>query len=276
MYSIYHFFGSLIERKHLFKRGGKLENFPFDKNLLSCKNAGKFPDMAIKLNNDGVLFKGGELIELKESNSYSVSSFNSTIPTGRKEISKILRGKNSNIRSQMEAAGDDVDSLPIRDVYYLVRGRNRDKVKVVLVHGSFFETIKVKQLISQSFAQVLEDRLKQTGTQVNQELKDLLIEVFSEQESFSKVRSVDKSSVTLRFRVMTEIKAEGNILNSEKYPEILENTINFLVPCNSNQDEQEAKEKMKTVFGENGLGSFKVFKIKHHFNGFFLVFQQNI
>ncbi len=62
--------------------------------------------------------------------------------------------------------------------------------------------------------------MKHLGIDVEQNLKDLLISIFSEQESFSKVRNVDKASVKLRFRVMTEVKAEGNILNSNKYPEI--------------------------------------------------------
>ncbi|MBI4837818.1 MAG: hypothetical protein HY806_01445 [Nitrospirae bacterium] len=58
--------------------------------------------MAIRINKSSVLFTGGELIELKDSDSYTVSSFNSTIPTGKKEISKIITGKNSKTKLQSE------------------------------------------------------------------------------------------------------------------------------------------------------------------------------
>ncbi|MEW6126386.1 MAG: hypothetical protein AB1757_04920 [Acidobacteriota bacterium] len=243
---------------------------------MSCKNAGQFPDMAIKLNKGEKLFTGGELIELKDSDSYMVSSFNSTIPSGKKEIAKVIKSENSIIRQQMETAGDDINSLPVREVFYLVRGRKRGKVKVALVHGSFFETINTEELISKSFSQVLEERIKQSGIAVDEDLKELLITTFSEQESFSKVRTVDKASVKLRFRVMTEVKAEGNILNSTKYPEIAEDTLNLVLPCHSQADEEIAIKKMKRAFNKTQLEQFKVFKLKHHFNGFFLVFQINL
>lgn len=65
--------------------------------------------MAIRITPDSDLFTGGELIELKDSDSYTVSSFNSTIPTGRKDISKVIKAENSIIRKQME---DIVTDLP--------------------------------------------------------------------------------------------------------------------------------------------------------------------
>jgi len=89
MHSIYHFFYSLVQKKEFFKTVKILDRFPFDKKLLSCKNEGIFPDLAIRLNKDRKIFTGGELIELKDSDSYTVSSFNSTIPSRSKEL-KIL------------------------------------------------------------------------------------------------------------------------------------------------------------------------------------------
>jgi len=97
------------------------------------------------------LFTGGELIELKDSISYSVSSFNSTIPTRRKDISKIISGENSSVYKQMKKSGNDIYSLPVRDVFYLVRGKKNENVKVCLVSGAFFETISIENLISKSF-----------------------------------------------------------------------------------------------------------------------------
>ena len=93
--SIYHFFKDLCLKKDLLKTISKLDDFPFDENLLSCKRVGQFPDLAIKICKTDELFSGGELIELKDSKSYTVSSFNSTIPTGKKDIRKIFKSETS-------------------------------------------------------------------------------------------------------------------------------------------------------------------------------------
>lgn len=275
MYSIYHFFKSLVETKKHFLAKKKLEDFPFDKTVLSCRNKGTFPDLAIRLNADKSIFTGGELIELKDSNTYTVSSFNSTIPTGKKEITKIITGENSGIRQQMEENGNDIYSLPVRDVFYLVRGKKGGNVKVCLVYGSFFETIRIEDLISQSFLQVLEERLKERGENFDEDVKKKLLTILSEQQSFSKVRNVNKASVKLRFRIMTEVKAEGNILNPKKYPEIKDNTLNLILSCHNDDEKSDLIRKMQIVLGDS-LNSFNVFKMKHHFNGYFLVFQTGL
>jgi hypothetical protein len=274
MYSIFHFFKHLVANDRYFKTIDKIDAFPYDKNLLSCQNIGQFPDLAIKINSSDKLFTGGELIELKDSKSYIVSSFNSTIPTGSKNIEKVIKSENGNIYKQMLSAGDDVYSLPIRDVYYLIRGRSRGNIKVVLVHGSFFETLNINSLISQSFQQVLSERLEDKGMSMEGKIKDLLVELFSEQEGFSKVRNVDKASVKLRFRIMTEVKAEGNILNSKKYPEISHNTINLIVPRHTEKDEELAKERFTNLYSGKTAKQFKIFNIKHLLNGYFTVFQK--
>lgn len=276
MYSIYHFFKSLVKSKEHFRKSKKLDRFPFDKKLLSCQNDGVFPDMAIRINEDKSVFTGGELLELKDSDSYTVSSFNSTIPSRSKEISKIITGENSIIKQQMKKAGDDIDSLPVRDVFYLVRGRRKKSTKVCLVYGSFFETITIANLIRQSFSQVVEEGLRQSGKEMSQEQKDFLYSILSQQENFSKVRTVEKASVKLRFRIMTEVKAEGNLLNSKKYPEIADNTLNFLLPCHDDNEEKENRRKLEMTFSKSELQQFKIFKVKHHFNGYFLVIQTDL
>ena len=276
MNSIYHFFKSLVKQKESFLEVGKLGNFPFDESLLSCKNVGVFPDMAIKLNKDDKLFTGGELIELKDSVSYTVSSFNSTIPTRKKDISKLISSENSTVYKQMEEAGNDIYSLPLRETFYLVRGKKNKHVKVCLVSGAFFETISVENLISNSFQQVLEDNLKDSNIKINQDIRNLFQKLFSEQENFSKVRTVEKASVKLRFRVMTEVMAEGNLLNSKRYPEILDDSLNFLFPVYSKEEEKEVIHKFNLVFSKKEQKEFKIFKVKHHFNGYFLAFQTSL
>jgi len=272
--SIYHFFKNLVENKDALKSIAKLDDFAFDENLLSCKRGGQFPDLAIRICKTEELFTGGELVELKDSKSYTVSSFNSTIPTGKKEIAKVVKGKNSEVLRQMIEAGDDVLTLPEREVFYLIRGRRKENCKIVLVHGSFFETIKVSELIAKSFSQVLRESMESGQAKFDDETRGVLETLFSEQTSFSKVRNVENASVKLRFRIMTEVKAEGNILNQKKYPQILDNTLNFILPSHDEDEDHLNLDKMNVVFDD--LNSFGIFHIKHHFNGNFIVFQQPI
>ena len=273
-FSIFHFFKDLCEKRDLFSSLEKLDDFPFDEKMLSCRRSGQFPDLAIKIGKTDELFRGGELIELKDSKSYTVSSFNSTIPTGRKNINKIVKSQKSDIYKQMAAAGDDIFSIVERDVFYLVRGRKGGTIKIVLIHGSFFETVKVRDLITSSFIQVLEERLKQSSLDIDKKTKDIIEKLFSEQESFSKVRNVKNASVKLRFRIMTEVKAEGNILNPNKYPKISDNTLNLVLPSHHNEDDRLNVDRMNLAFGN--IKKFSHFHIKHYFNGNFLAFQIKI
>ncbi|MGA2298407.1 MAG: hypothetical protein ABSG15_12750, partial [FCB group bacterium] len=84
---------------------------------------------------------------------------------------------------------------------------------------------------------------------------------------------IDKASVKLRFRIMTEVKAEGNLLNSKKYPEIKDDTLNFIIPFNNKKEEDIIYEKFNLVFSDKDMKHFNIFKIKHYFNGYFIVFQ---
>lgn len=274
MYSIFHFWKHLIRNKSSFAKLSALDEFKFDSKMLSCKNEGVFPDLAIRLNKDRSVFTGGELIELKDSKSYSISSFNSTIPTGKKNIQKIISSEHSTIYLQMTQAGDDVFSLKERDVYYLVRGKKKGAQKICLVHGSFFETISAKELIRQSFGQVLDEKI--AGINISDELRDQLGEVFSEQEDFSRVRNVDKASVKLRFRIMTEVKPEGNILNPSQYPEIKGNTLNLVVPYHSEDEKVDVLQKLEFVMGGKAMKNINTFSLKHPLNGWFVVFQVHL
>ena len=280
-YSIYHFFADLCQKKREFLLEKKLESFPFDEQMLSCVGDGKFPDLAIKLNNDDAHFTGGELIELKDSKKgYSVASFNSTIPTGEKDIRKLTEGKTNTIRTQMEEAGNNILSLPIRQVFYLVRGKRRSNVKICLTHGKFFETVPVSTLISESFGQALEERLEELGESLSPSLKHKLLDLFSEQQTFSRTRNVDDASVRLRFRIMTEVKAGANILNPNQYDQIGDNTLNFAVPCHSDTEQNQQQNKMRYAFEEmryhHLFSQVEVFSLQHHFNGKFLIFQTDL
>lgn len=180
------------------------------------------------------------------------------------------------MRVQMERAGDDIFSLPERAVYYLVRGRKGGHTKMCLVYGSFFETVSAEELISQSFSQALRERLHESGKTISREMQEMVTSLLSEQETFSRVRDVKKASVKLRFRIMTEVKAEGNILNPNTYPEIRDDTLNLVLSCHDDTEEQEQRRKLALVFPNDELSKCRLFKLKHPLNGHFLVLQMSL
>ena len=270
MYSIYHFWKSLVDNRTNFKKVNKLEDFPFQREILSCSNRGVFPDMAIRVNTQGQ-FSGGELVELKDSSVYNISSFNSTIPTGKKNIRNIVSSENGIVFKQMQDAGDDIFSLEVRDVYYLVRGRKKGYQKICLVHGSFFETIPADELVGETFAQVVDEEL--TDPEINENVKGKLKKALSRQDIFGRVRSVEKASVSMRFRVLVEVKPQANIFNPNHYPQIPDNTLNFVCPFYTEEEKSSLISNMNLVMGLKQFVELKLMEIKHPFNGWFLVFQ---
>ena len=272
VYSIYHFFAHLYRNRNRLEWVPKLEDFPFDVELLSYKGKGKFPDFAIRVNPGGNP-TGGELIEAKDSKSYSVPSFNSTIPTGSKSIESLVQGKSSVVREQMEAAEDDIHAVPMREVYYLLRGKEPKtrNTKICLVHGGFFETVKVEELIQKAFGQVLDERLEAEDHAISSELRDLMLRIFSTQDSFSKVRHVENASIKLRFRIMTEVKKEGNLFNSKIYPEICDNTLSFIVPNYPADCIAERRIYLQQALSTSEYANGEERIISHPFNGDFYV-----
>lgn len=262
MYSIYHFFKDINDKRRYLKLAESFKYFPFDTSLFSFVNKTAFPDMIIRLNKNNTVFTGGEFIELKDSRSYTMLSFNSAIPTGKKEVKRII---NSHIKKQIEEKGEDINSLTERDVFYLIRGKKNGNVKTCLIHGSFFETVKIDYLISQSFYEYVNEL---NNTSINRNLRLCLLELFENVKA--RKPNIKNASVKLRFIPEVEVKAEGNILNPKKYPEIKDDTLNFVLPCHNEKEEKEILNKAELVFDP---GQFNIFKIKHHFNGYFLVFQ---
>lgn len=258
--SVFYLFADLASKKEKLKVQGKLDKFPFNKKLFVSEWSGKFPDYILRINetqNQKSLLRGGEMIELKDSKSgYTIASFNSTIPSGSKRI----------------ASAGEVEL--VRNVYYLVRGRKQRKVKVCLISGSFFETIDTKALIKSAFSQALSDA-SGTGDKFSEREIEKITEIMANQRVFSKTRRVDKASVSLRFRVMTETYKEANILNADFYPEILDDTLNFIIPTHgkSKQDRESQAREIESAAREAQIKPDKSFFIKHPFNGYFLVLQ---
>lgn len=132
MSSIYTFFASLLPLREVFRSINQLEDFPFDEALLACRNRGSFPDLILRIEPESEDYLGGELIELKDSRNYSVASFNSTIPSGKKNLADIVSSPSSLIYQQLANSGEEPFEHPIREVFCLIRGRKQGKVKLLL------------------------------------------------------------------------------------------------------------------------------------------------
>ena len=267
--SIYHFFKFLADNSEQLTQVSNLENLDFDDSFVSSQSKGVFPDLAIKINTDNGIFTGGELIEFKGSKTLNIASFNSTIPTGKKAICDIVDESRS-VREQMEQAGNNINSMPYRDVYYLLSGRKKNNtMKIVLVHGSFFETISIKELIRSAFAEIL----KEADPTLNKDSVLKISSLFSNQKMFSQVRRIDKASVKIRFRIMTEAETNANLLNSNIYPQIKDNTINLCIPYKNDGEKSDILKKFNAVF----TSKFKYFTLTHKINnGNFILFQREL
>jgi hypothetical protein len=75
---------------------------------------------------------------------------------------------------------------------------------------------------------------------------------------------------------MTEVKKEGNLLNDKLFPAILDNTINFLLPCHDDAEKEKLFSNMQLELKSKNLKSLKTFSLKHPLNGPFLVFQTSL
>ena len=170
---------------------------------------------------------------------------------------------------QLLAAGEDTDRFYLRDVYYLIRGRKRTAgtVKVCLVHGSFFETIPIDQLIRGAFIQALTEALNQPP---DDDLIAQLTLLFSKQQFFSRTRSVANASVKLRFRIMTEAKREGNVFDPQQYPDIHDNTLSFIVPYH---EKARALHALRDLIASNTSPPLTQLTLVHRLNGPFFALQ---
>ncbi|MCY4217136.1 MAG: hypothetical protein OXC92_09160 [Flavobacteriaceae bacterium] len=220
--SIYHFFAHLMCKRGYLIQDNNLEDFPYPEEIIAAKSKSGFPDMVLKINEDSEL-SGGELIEMKSSKSFQIASFNSTIPTAKKRFEELPK----NIQDRLIHSSQNKKELEYRDVYYLIRGIKQTPSyplsKTILVGGSFFETISVDDLLTKSFNQVAIDSM------IDPSALNKISSVFKvKQSKFAKTRQIENSSVKIRFRVMTEVDPNANLLNSKIYSMIGDNTLTFL------------------------------------------------
>lgn len=272
---VYRFFCDLAKQRRQFSQCEKLTQFPFCPERVLERRSGAFPDLILRAVRCEKQVYSGEFIEIKDSRSLKIASFNSSIPAGQKSVLDITN-EGTDLWNTIDGEIKITDQTASRDVYYLVRGRNmREGIqKICLVHGSFFETVPVIQNIEAAFSRVFDDAVKNTGVELPADAKEKLLKSFSRQKVFNKTRSVENASVHLRFRLMAEACTESNLFNRRQYPRIADNSLNLLTPLHGHAESEQAIQAHITAALSADIASkCNVFKIKHPFNGYFLCFQ---
>ena len=213
------FAGLANETQDFVEFDGNIEDYGFDDNLVAHRSKRSFPDM---------ILRHGAMVEVKDSKSSTVTSFNSTYPSGEKsvvDIEKTTGQKKRSIRESLEEAEDEPGFSEKRDVYYLVRTNRNDNPTVSFVHGRYFGDSE-----SSAISETLGDVLKQIRPDVDEDRYDSLLSIIDDEEHirnhFSRTRKTS-TGVKIRYRIMYEV---DNDLNPNEHPEIPEGALSLLMP----------------------------------------------
>ena len=229
MYSIYHLFAYLLHNRRRLQSVPNLTDYPFPSEPFSFHGKYDFPTLALRINPSGDP-PGGELLGLKDSRSYCISTFQSHIPAGAISIDSLGYAKANEICDSMNATGEDAISMPLREVYYLLRGKCQCYKKICLVHGRFFETANTEEVVRLALGQILTDCLDGKERDDRPELMESLSRALAQEVLSPQFRRVTNASVAFRLEVEADIIEKANILNSDYFPAIRDDTINFVIP----------------------------------------------
>ena len=65
-------------------------------------------------------------------------------------------------------------------------------------------------------------------------------------------------------------------MNSKTYAEIMDNTLNLVVPYHMDEERADLVAKAGLVVGQREMKQIRVLSVKHPFNGWFVVFQVSL
>ncbi|MBC8521799.1 MAG: hypothetical protein H8D26_07420 [Methanomicrobia archaeon] len=236
----------------------------------------QFPDFIFKVRKHEGKLICGSLLELKDSKSGSIASFNSTLPTKYKSLEEIDVINSKNLVSRVASIIDSKLSSERfyhtfeRRCFYLVRthaGKD-DKVKISIVDGSFFETLPKEHLIYQMFLNILRAHIEKKEIKIPPETLTQLEKALSQvtdQTIIASSQIIEKASVRPRLRIMAEVHSEGNP-HSSFYPEVSERSLNFIAGAPAYKKELAEAISQK-------IPEIEVFTIRHRRNGEHGVFQ---
>jgi hypothetical protein len=208
-------------------------------------DSGAFPDFVLACEPHSPLGNGA-LLELKDSAGDQIASFNSTLPSARKQISrltKMVRTAVQNYESEHGCAYPDE-----RDCFYLVRTKNKypDTCRLSVVQGTFFETIPNQELLKSLW----KDLLKQAGVPAEQHMEILDYLAKLERNEVAKSRRIKRAAIKPRLRIMSEVVADAN---PHKYREIGERTVNLILKAPSEGGRESLERWILHCFSTDNL-----------------------
>lgn len=270
MYSIYHLFAYLLHNRRRLQSVPNLTDYPFPSEPFSFHGKYDFPTLALRINPSGDP-RGGELLGLKDSRSYCISTFQSHIPVGAMSIDSLGYQKAKEIYKSMSSAGEDARSLPIRQVYYLIRGKRQCYTKLCLIHGRFFETVNTEKVVRKALGQVFSDRLDGDARSDRPELMESLSRALAQEVLSNQFRSVKNAAVSFRLEVEANVIEKANIMNPDYFPGIRDDTVSFIIPYSMDAGFRQCRRHLKSVLTREEWTSAQKMVITHPFNGDFFV-----
>ena len=248
------------------------------------KDSGAFPDFVLACEPHNPLGNGA-LLELKDSAGDQIASFNSTLPSARKHISRLTKMVQTAVQHYESKRG--CACPPERDCFYLVRTKNKSKdaCRLSVVQGTFFETIPNQELLKSLW----KDLLEQSGVPAEQhkEILDYLAKL--ERNQIAESRVIERAAEKPRLRIMSEVVADAN---PHRYQEIGERTVNLILKAPSEDGSESLVQWIIHCFSTDDLlaqaasgdalivsdaasGEIKcrIVRIKHKLNGLHLAIQ---
>jgi hypothetical protein len=208
-------------------------------------DSGAFPDFVLACEPHSPLGNGA-LLELKDSAGDQIASFNSTLPSARKHISRLTKMVQTAVQNYESKRGCACPDE--RDCFYLVRTKNKypDTCRLSVVQGTFFETIPNQELLKSLW----KDLLEQSGVPIEQhkEILDYLAKL--ERNEVAKSRRIKRAAIKPRLRIMSEVVADAN---PHKYQEIRERTVNLILKAPSEGGRESLEQWILHCFSTDNL-----------------------
>jgi hypothetical protein len=208
-------------------------------------NSGAFPDFVLACEPHSPLGNGA-LLELKDSAGDQIASFNSTLPSARKRISRLTKMVQTAVQNYESKRGCACPDE--RDCFYLVRTKNKysDTCRLSVVQGTFFETIPNQELLKSLW----KDLLKQAGVPAEQHMEILDYLAKLERNEVAKSRRIKRAAIKPRLRIMSEVVADAN---PHKYREIGERTVNLILKAPSEGGRESLERWILHCFSTDNL-----------------------
>ena len=271
MFSIYQFFNHLLEYRRCLRESPTLSDMPWHGKPFAYKNFCGFPNLAMQYEPSWPPY-GGELVGLLDSDSFSVPGFVGHIPAGAISLDALSQDTANHIRRRIKALNPETQFPDLHEVYYLIRGRLKNRTKVCLVHGSFFAPKEADELVPQALAQAVSDCLKESDMQtVGRSAVEWLARTLARDVLSGRAHSVPKASVSLRLEVVADIIDDLNILSSDRFPEIESDTLSFVIPFDLDANFAERMSGLRCSLLCFNLRRARKLTITHPFNGPFFV-----